>query len=618
MSTQRLRRFRLMLKVAYDLGSWMAAAVLATMLRYVPGTAPWRVAVAVGLALCVTYLVLVGLVRVAKGRATTGSIDDVLEVGSIAVIAGAIVSCANADKMFIARSVPIAATVGFLAMATFGRLLWRSFVERGYPAMDGVQTASRVLVVGAGEAGRELVTSMVRDPRREWVPVGLVDDDRTKRHLRIRGVAVVGDTSGIPDLVERTRADTVVVAIPSASSETVTRIADSGRAAGADVKVLPSTSELLRGHVGIRDIRDINLADVLGRKQVDTDVASIAGYLSGRRVLVTGAGGSIGSELCRQISRFGPSELIMLDRDESALHALQLSLTGRAMLDGRDVVLCDIRDQAALRQVFLSRRPEVVFHTAALKHLPMLEQYPVEAVKTNVMGTENVLRAADEVDVVRLVNISTDKAANPCSVLGHSKRVAERLTAAYAQRASGAFLSVRFGNVLGSRGSVLTAFARQIAQGGPVTVTHPDVTRYFMTISEACQLVVQAGAIGRPGEALVLDMGQPVKILEVAEHLISRHPGRIEVEFTGLRDGEKLHEDLFGATEPQDVRPWHPLVSHVPVEPVANDLVSGLPTKGRREDVVVALELVSTGSEHRPGYTVWTREMEENLFHVDD
>jgi FlaA1/EpsC-like NDP-sugar epimerase len=619
-ATQELRRFRVALKVCYDSMSWVVATVLATLLRYEsPDTVPWSRILGTALLLVVTYLSCAVVVQLVQGRAPTGSVDDVLQLVRIALVAGGLVAVYNAGRMYVARSVPIGATICFLALATLGRLLWRSLIEHGHPPANPPGSPTKVLVVGAGEAGRELVTSMVRDPRREWDPVGLVDDDRGKRHLRIRGVPVLGDTPAIPELVERTEAETVVVAIPSASAETVSRIAESSRSAGVDVKVLPSTSELLRGRVGIRDIRDINLVDVLGRKQIDTDVASIAGYLTGRRVLVTGAGGSIGSELCRQISKFHPSELIMLDRDESALHAVQLSLTGRALLDSRDVVLCDIRDESALRHVFMSRRPEVVFHAAALKHLPMLEQYPVEAVKTNVLGTGNVLTAADQVNVERLVNISTDKAANPCSVLGHSKRVAERLTSAHARRASGSYLSVRFGNVLGSRGSVLTAFAEQIAHGGPVTVTHPDVDRYFMTIEEACQLVVQAGAIGRPGEALVLDMGKPVKILEVAQHLISSHAGRVDIEFTGLREGEKLHEELFGAMEPRDVRPWHPLVSHVPVAPVDTELVESLPTRGRRSDVIHALEELSVESAGRRGAdAAWRSRMGETLNPLND
>ena len=369
----------------------------------------------------------------------------------------------------------------------------------------------------------------------------------------------------------------------------IARIAAASRVAGVPVKVLPSTSELLRDQVGIRDIRDISLADVLGRKQVDTDVASIADYLSGKRVLVTGAGGSIGSELCRQIARFGPGALIMLDRDESALQAVQLSLTGRALLDDENVILCDIRDSVALNRVFMARRPEVVFHAAALKHLPMLEQYPAEAIKTNITGTRNVLEAAHRAGALRLVNISTDKAADPSCVLGYSKRLAERVTSTFAEATSRNYLSVRFGNVLGSRGSVLTAFAQQVANGGPVTVTHPEVSRYFMTVEEACQLVVQAGAIGGPGEALVLDMGAPVKILDVAHHLINLDDRPIPIEFTGLRQGEKLHEDLFAENEPRDVRPWHPLVSHVPVAPVDLDLLDRLPRDGPNAFLIDAL-----------------------------
>jgi FlaA1/EpsC-like NDP-sugar epimerase len=589
-----LRRLRVALQVCYDSASWLVATVLATLLRYdAPNVVPWGHVLGIAVLLVMTYLACEGVVALIQGRAPTGSIDDILQVVRTAAVAGVLVALFNLSRIYIARTVPIGATICFLALATLGRLLWRMAVERVHPSADPPVSPTKVLVVGAGEAGRELVTSMVRDPRHEWEPVGLVDDDRGKRHLRVRGVHVLGDTTSIPQLVERTHAQTAVVAIPSASAETMTRISSSIRSAGADVKVLPSTSELLRDHVGIRDIRDVNLGDVLGRKQVEMDLESISDYLTGRRLMVTGAGGSIGSELCRQISKFGPSELIMLDRDESALHGVELLLTGRALLDDHDVVLCDIRDEAALRHVFMSRRPEVVFHAAALKHLPMLEQYPVEAVKTNVIGTRNVLAAADQAGVDRLVNISTDKAANPSSVLGYSKRLAERLTAAYARRTSGTYLSVRFGNVLGSRGSVLTAFARQIAQGGPVTVTHPQVDRYFMTIEEACQLVVQAGAIGRPGETLVLDMGQPVKIVDVARQLISLNQGSVEIEFTGLREGEKLHEDLFGVDEPRDVRPWHPLVSHVTVEPLPTEEIDGLPTEGRRADVIAALALAS-------------------------
>ncbi len=405
---------------------------------------------------------------------------------------------------------------------------------------------------------------MLQDPTRTWRPVGFLDDDILLRHRRLRGVSVLGSQRDLAKVSLQTGARTLIVAIPSASAELIVQIRQRTEELGLDLKLLPSPGELLDGRVGVADIRDIELKDLLGRHQIDTDVASIAGYLAGKRVLVTGAGGSIGSELCRQIHQYAPAELIMLDRDESALHAVQLSIYGVAALDAANVVLADIRDAQHIGEIFRLRRPDVVFHAAALKHLTMLEQYPGEAIKTNIWGTLTVLEAAKAWGVGHFVNISTDKAANPCSVLGYSKRVAEGLTSAVAATAAGTFLSVRFGNVLGSRGSVLTTFAAQIEAGGPVTVTDPDVTRYFMTVQEAVQLVIQAAAIGRDGEALVLDMGKPVRIADVAKQLIELSGRPVEIVYTGLHDGEKLHEDLFGDDEP-DFRPVHPLVSHVPV-----------------------------------------------------
>jgi FlaA1/EpsC-like NDP-sugar epimerase len=613
-----LRRYAPLLKVSYDTLAWAGATTVATLLRYEhPRTAPWHQVVVMAATLAAVYLALSLVSRMILGRAPTGSFEEMLLVTTLAIVSGVLVFSGNLHAIFVARSVPVGATICFVVAAGLGRGLWRSLVERPLTTRLSA-SSSRVLVVGAGVAGRELVGSMLRDSGSEWYPIGFVDDDRAKRHLRVRGVPVLGEIAQLSALVERFRAEVVVVAIPSASSHVISRIAESARSAGVPVKVLPSTSELLRDQVGIRDIRDINLSDFLGRTQVDTDVASIAGYITRRRVLVTGAGGSIGSELCRQIAAFGPSELIMLDRDESALHAVQLSLTGRAMLDDHNVVLCDIRDARTLTQIFLSRRPDVVFHAAALKHLPMLEQYPGEALKTNVVGTANVLQAATEAGVSRLVNVSTDKAANPCSVLGYSKRLAERITATYARRAPGSYLSVRFGNVLGSRGSVLTAFAEQIANGGPITVTHPDVTRYFMTIEEACQLVVQAGAIGRPGEALVLDMGKPVKILDVANHLIALHHRRVPIEFTGLRQGEKLHEDLFGDLEPRDTRPWHPLISHVPVEAIDLEQVGALTGTGRRSDVIDAMARACADSRGQANQPRLLDDMEDTVVHARD
>jgi FlaA1/EpsC-like NDP-sugar epimerase len=385
------------------------------------------------------------------------------------------------------------------------------------------------------------------------------------------GVPVVGTRASVGRAAAEYGADVLLIAIPSAGSALVTELSEVTAAAGLDVKVLPPVRELFGGRVGVGDIRDVTTSDLLGRHEVQTDLESIAGYLTGRRVLVTGAGGSIGSELCRQIYCFAPSELIMVDRDESALHGVQLSIQGRALLDSPDLVLLDIRDRAAVEQVLAERRPEVVFHAAALKHLPLLERHPVEAVKTNVWATLDLLEASVAAGVERFVNISTDKAADPASVLGNSKRIGERLTAYVAHATGRPYVSVRFGNVLGSRGSVLTTFQSQIERGGPMTVTDPDATRYFMTVEEAVQLVIQAGAVGSPGEVLVLDMGEPVRIAELARVLAARAERTITVEFTGLRPGEKLHEVLLASDE-LDCRSVHPLISHVgapPLDPAA-------------------------------------------------
>jgi FlaA1/EpsC-like NDP-sugar epimerase len=357
---------------------------------------------------------------------------------------------------------------------------------------------------------------------------------------------------------------------------------------GVEVKVVPPVVELFGRAVSVEDIRPVTHADLLGRREIGIDLAAVAGYLEGRRVLVTGAGGSIGSELCRQVARFHPSRLVMLDRDESGLHAVQLSLDGRGMLDDRNLVVADIRDQQRLDEVFAEHRPQVVFHAAALKHLPLLEMHPSEALKTNIIGTYQILQTAMRYGVSRLVNISTDKAADPISVLGYSKRITERLTAAADQSAPGLYTSVRFGNVLGSRGSVLTAFEAQVAAGGPITVTHPDVSRYFMTVQEAVRLVIQACALDSSGEVLVLDMGEPVRIADVAKRFADAADRPIGIVYTGLRHGEKLQEVLFGRGEP-DRRPHHPLIAQAPVPPLDGSMLSLLDPLAPPDDLVAVL-----------------------------
>jgi FlaA1/EpsC-like NDP-sugar epimerase len=523
------------------------------------------------------YLLVSGALRLHQGRHSIASVDEVAAMClavAVALLALLALDIVDGAPLMVPRSVPfLAAALSFVLMLGI-RLAVRK--QREFALRP--QAGSRTLVFGAGSAGEQLVRSMLGTPESDYLPVGLLDDDPRKRHARIHGLRMLGGREAIARAAATTGAEILVIALPLADSALLRELSRRASAAGLAVKVLPKLSDLLGGQVGIRDVRDIDLADLLGRRQISTNVDAIAGYLTGKRVLVTGAGGSIGSELCRQITRFQPAELMMLDRDESALHAVQLSLNGEARLDLPDVVLADIRDSETLLDLFQVRRPEVVFHAAALKHVTMLEQYPQEAWKTNVLGTRNVLEAATAVGVSHFINISTDKAADPLNVLGRTKRLAERLTAAYAARNAGRFLSVRFGNVLGSRGSVLTTFAAQIARGGPITVTDPDVTRYFMTIPEAVELVIQAGAIGRGGEALVLDMGEPVRIADVARQLIELAGHDIEIVFTGLRSGEKLHEELFGSGE-NGARAVHPLITHVPVPPLEDWMMSRI---GRR------------------------------------
>jgi FlaA1/EpsC-like NDP-sugar epimerase len=564
---ERLRIRRRDLLMAYDGAAIVFSYLVFAFLRYEDGLTRdvANSAVLLGLVAVLVQWGLGSLARLYQGRTTVASFDDTLFLSAVTAAAGMLAGVVNAvaDPFLVARSVPVGGTFMALFLMLLGRAIWRGNARRAEVVVD--EDARATLVYGAGDAGRQLVRSMLVTPGSDMRPVGFLDDDRWKRHLRVHGVPVLGGRRDLATVASRTDAELLVIAAPSAGPGLLREVSNAAREIGLPVKVLPGVGEMLgRRDISIRDVRDIDVHDLLGRGAVETDLASIAGYVTGKRVLVTGAGGSIGSELCRQLHTYGPAELIMLDRDESALHTLQLALHGRAMLDSSEVVLADIRDRSAIDRVFLDREPEVVFHAAALKHLPMLEQYPSEAVKTNVLGTANVLEAAAMVGVERFVNVSTDKAADPTSVLGYSKRVAERLTAAVAVDTAGTYLSVRFGNVLGSRGSVLTSFASQIANGGPVTVTHPEVTRYFMTVEEAVQLVIQAAAIGDDGEVLILDMGEPVRILDVAEQLVAQSGSSVDIVFTGLREGEKLHEHLYGSGETGD-RPVHPLVSHVSV-----------------------------------------------------
>ena len=477
------------------------------------------------------------------------------------------------------RSAIIAGGIFGLFFTTASRYTWR--LVREQLRRPSAHNSTKLIIYGAGEGGIQIVNTMLRNPNSIYLPVAFLDDNSKTHRLRISGVPVLGGRGEIAKVAQRTGASTLLIAIPTADSTVVGEIVELARQSKLEVKILPVVQSLDDREVDTADIRDLTDEDLLGRRRVKINLDEISQYLVNRRVLVTGAGGSIGSELCRQLVKFNPGELIMLDRDESALHEVQLSIYGRALLDTPQTVLADLRDKKAINEIFETRKPQVVFHAAALKHLPLLERYPHEAYQTNVLGTLTMLTAAQRAGVEIFVNISTDKAANPISVLGFSKRIAERLTAAFAfSSGPGKYISVRFGNVLGSRGSVLMSFRDQITKGGPITVTHRGVTRYFMTISEAVQLVVQAGAIGQTGEVLVLDMGKPVNIHDVAEQLVKNSGKPIKIEVVGLRVGEKVHEELFADGE-TDERPRHPLISHVLVKAIDQTSVVENPSDSR-------------------------------------
>lgn len=557
---------------AFDALSWFAAIFVAVVFRFdfELGFIAWAPLLAVTLVVWAVQFLAGWSLFLYRGRHPYGSFAEVrallASVLCTVVIVGVPVAAFGTAWNIPRSSLLLAGPFAFVLMGAV-RYVQRLLVER---SLRPSSTAELALVYGAGYLGSTIVRRMRTDRMSPYIPVGLIDDDLRKRNVQFDGVRVLGTGRSLASAATRTQATVVVVAIAKADAALLRGIADEADAIGLTVKVLPPFEDVLEGKSRLRDLRDISIEDLIGRHPVDTQVESIAGYLHGKKVLVTGAGGSIGSELCRQIAKFDPAQLIMLDHDETGLQSTQISIAGHGLLDTDDVVLASIRDAESLRLIFEERRPEVVFHAAALKHLPMLEQYPDEAWKTNVLGTLNVLQAARAVGVTTFVNISTDKAANPTSILGHSKRVAEKLTAWAAQETGDRYLSVRFGNVIGSRGSMLPTFTSLIEAGGPLTITHPDVTRFFMTIPEACQLVVQAGGIGRPAEVLILDMGEPVRILDVAQRMIDMSGKDIAIVYTGLRAGEKLHEELLGDNE-SDRRPVHPKISHASVNAISPD-----------------------------------------------
>jgi FlaA1/EpsC-like NDP-sugar epimerase len=508
---------------------------------------------------------------------------------------GVVVACLVADVTVylvspvhgvrLPRSIAAVDLLLTLAFIAGSRLLARTMIER--PGLMMVARGKEVIVVGAGDAGRLIVQEMQRSRMLNYTPIGFVDDDPRKRHTRIMGVRVLGTIDELPRVLREHRPDEVLIAMPTVSGEVRRRIVETAQRLRIVVKTLPGLYELISGDLNLAgQIRPVQVEDVLGREQVEVDFHEVAAYLEGATVLVTGAGGSIGSELCRQIARVRPSRLILVDNAEGPLFEIE-----RELVDERDFTavlskLADVKDRTALRRdVFEKFRPTVVFHAAAYKHVTMLQTHPVESVRNNVVGTRVVAELAAEFGVERFVLISTDKAVNPKTVMGQSKALCERIVESLGHRRDIAtrFVAVRFGNVLNSSGSVIPIFRKQIERGGPVTVRDPEMTRYFMTIPEAVSLVVQAGAIGGRGQVFVLDMGEPVKILDLAQNMIRlsgkqpRLPGEeatssrdVQIAYVGARAGEKVHEELWGEHESVGATA-HPKILRLSRPPVDSD-----------------------------------------------
>jgi len=544
------------LKVLIDLAAWGMAGLCAYAFR----TNLWESAISSKVLVYLSLTVIIaGLVNAWYGLHRQAwrqvGVHDLAILARAVLITTLILFAAGfllRSELLLPRSIPV--LTGALAFILLGgaRLAMRLWNEGQRRQVVEATHRQRVLIIGAGSAGMIIAREMQRHPESGLVPIGFLDDAPSKARQRFQGLPVLGKVSDLISVVQREDAQEVLIAVPSAGGPFVRKVITLAAEAKVRHRTVPGMYEILSGDVNISQIRDVNVEDLLRRSPVKLHTGEIAEYLRDQVVLVTGAGGSIGSELVRQLLPFRPTTLLLFGRGENSIFSIQQELDRNWPEIHHIGLIGDVRDEARLRSVFETYHPNVVFHAAAHKHVPLMEQSPSEAVLNNVIGTRNLVRLALEFGVQRLVNISTDKAVNPTSVMGASKRVAEMVVADGAAQASGhqAFVSVRFGNVLGSRGSVVPTFMAQIREGGPITVTHPDMVRYFMTIPEATRLVLQAGALAENGKVYVLNMGNPVKISDLAHDVIRLSGAQnVDVVYSGIRPGEKLYEELLTSSE---------------------------------------------------------------------
>ncbi|MGM0777895.1 MAG: polysaccharide biosynthesis protein [Bacillota bacterium] len=480
--------------------------------------------------------------------ASVGELVAIVKAVSLSIMTTAIVQQLLIGNIYF-RALMLAWMMHVLLIGG-SRFSWRVYRDR---YIKGTVEQKRALIIGAGAAGTMLARQLLKNGDTEIKPVAFIDDDPKKYKLHILGLPVVGDSKHIAKSVETLNIDKIVIAIPSLSKEEMQRIFEECSGTKAKTVIMPMIEDVMLGNVSVNQFRDVEVEDLLGREPVKLDIDSISEKLTGKTVLVTGAGGSIGSEICRQVCKFQPKKLLLLGHGENSIYLIDMELRNKHMGEIEIVpVIADIQDRNRIFDVMETHRPDVVYHAAAHKHVPLMEYNPKEAVKNNVLGTKNVAEAADTFGVGTFVLVSSDKAVNPTNVMGSTKRIAEMVIQELDKHSATKFVAVRFGNVLGSRGSVIPLFKKQIQAGGPVTVTHPDMTRYFMTIPEASRLVMQAGALARGGEVFVLDMGEPVKIVDLAKNLITLSgysEEEIGIRFSGIRPGEKMYEELLGENE---------------------------------------------------------------------
>jgi len=540
------------LVIAVHLGLWSVALVLAFVLRFefnVPPQYQDQVAVWLPLLLAVRTAAFYRFGLFRGMWRYTGAKDAVAISKATTLSTLAMVGFLVLGFQTFPRSIVVIEWLAAIMLVGGFRFAARALRTTRLPPLPPEAKPQRILILGAGDAGEMLLREIEKRHAARFKPVGLLDDDARKRGAHIHGVRVLGTIEEIPVHATQRDVDEVIIAIPSATGTQMRRIVDLCKAAGVRFRTIPGLDHLIDGRVTVNQLRPVAIDDLLGREPVKLDMDAISAAMKGHVVMVSGAGGSIGSELCRQVCKFQPAAILLVERSENALFHIHRELLATSCTSVTLVpCIADVGDAARMTDLFEAHRPNVVLHAAAHKHVPMMEWNPGEAVKNNVLGTRTLAELADRHGVERFVMISTDKAVNPTSVMGASKRVAEIYVQALSQRSKTRFVTVRFGNVLGSAGSVIPIFQEQIAAGGPVTVTHPEMKRYFMTIPEASQLVLQAGTMGGGGEIFILDMGEPVKIADLARDLITLtglEPGvDVEIRFTGIRPGEKLFEEL--------------------------------------------------------------------------